>query len=228
MMAAAMTRRKSTQRDCRELAGKKSVFDRVIPGQSLERIQATTLDISDVTARFEFREDRRGRPCVTTQASCTVALPCQWCLESVAVQISWSVAAQLAADETEAASWEAADQREPMVKAEDPITDDDPASEKSGQALEAILRNAPIVVMAGGVFDETLQIEDELLLQLPQQVCTDDNCERRPDTSFPAQGLNPSGNKSGAIDTSEDDGALGNETAERENPFAVLKDLKFD
>ena len=63
------------------------------------------------------------------------------------------------------------------------------------------------VIIAGSEFDAVHLIEDELLLSLPNQVCTDPTCPERPERQFG--------------DADDGEGA-----ANQDNPFAVLEVLK--
>ena len=68
-------------------------------------------------------------------------------------------------------------------------------------------KSAPEVIVAGSDFDAVRLIEDELILSLPNQVCIDQTCPNRPERQF-----------------GEED--MDGESSKRDNPFAVLQELK--
>lgn len=68
-------------------------------------------------------------------------------------------------------------------------------------------KTVPEVIVAGSDFDAVRLIEDELILSLPNQVCIDQTCPNRPESQF-----------------GEED--MDGESSKRDNPFAVLQELK--
>lgn len=90
------------------------------------------------------------RPSVAGAARVRLSLPCQWCESRVSREVEARFEVLLATDETEAVAWD----------------------EQVGQDK--------VIVVAGERLDVPGLIEDELLLSIPERVCIDEDCPRRP------------------------------------------------
>ncbi|MCP5179630.1 MAG: DUF177 domain-containing protein [Pseudomonadales bacterium] len=93
------------------------------------------------------------RPRVDGSATARLRLPCQWCEEHLERTVSTRFLALLACDEAQADDWD---------------------KDLPGE-LE--------IIVAGTQLDVALLVEDELLLSIPERVCVDDACARRPRAS---------------------------------------------
>ena len=78
-----------------------------------------------------------------------------------------------------------------------------------------------VLVADGSVVTLAQIVEDEILLNLPERLCTSEPCERAPELAYPAES---------ALAASENKGAPADAdaTAREDNPFSVLADLKPD
>ena len=83
-----------------------------------------------------------------------------------------------------------------------------------------------VLVADGSVVTVAQIVEDEILLNLPERLCTSEPCERAPELAYPAD----SGLESAATgETESGSESAGDDASGREdNPFSVLADLKFD
>lgn len=158
-----------------ELAKAGAKIVREVPAQSCLRLAAECKSVGSVKTELAFYWDKNSRIGLTGRAEADVELQCQLCIEPVARHLQASVEGVLARSEIEAQAW----------KEEDDKLD--------------------IIVVTGPQLDILELIEDELLLRLPSQVCTDTTCGNRPALSY-----------------GEDQGL----SADTYKPFAALADLK--
>ena len=85
-----------------------------------------------------------------------------------------------------------------------------------GDAARLVALGDADVMVAGGAEISVAQIvEDELLLSLPERLCTSTPCERLPVLAYPAE-------------SSDGDVQDRAEPAEEDNPFSVLRSLKTE
>ena len=154
MIAAAMAARKPPVPTYTELAKVGARLERRVAADDCTRLHAAAAEVHDVEAELSFSFDDAGRAVVRGTARARLELSCQLCAEPVVRTIVTDVDGVLAGSEGEAQAWRSAD---------------DPPH---------------IIVVSGAEFDVVELIEDELLLQLPQRVCTDSDCERRPSLSY--------------------------------------------
>ena len=90
------------------------------------------------------------------------------------------------------------------------------------QELGLAIENHEVVVIDASEVSLTQLLEDDLLLALPQQVCTEAKCENMPPLSYPAQAQSGRGAATAP-------GAQNNDAAEvptDASPFDILKQLK--
>jgi uncharacterized protein len=158
-----------------ELAKAGAKIARDVPALSCRRLAAECKSVRSVKTELQFYWDKNSRVGVTGHAQAHVELQCQLCVEPVARHLQATVEGVLARSEIEAQAW----------KDEDDKLD--------------------IIVVAGPQLDILELIEDELLLRLPSQVCTDTNCGNRPALSY-----------------GDDQGR----SADTHKPFAALAELK--
>jgi len=177
MMAAAMTTRKSRAPTYIDLARAGAVVERELPAAACGRLAEVVVALEPVQLRLHFAFDDQQRMRVAGTVSTLVSLECQLCTEPVPLTLSARLDSLLAADEAQAEQWRAVDE------------------------------DADIIVATSPELDAAELVEDELLLQLPSQICVDVECERRPPLRY------------GAAEVPEDD---------RQRPFAALAQLKMD
>ena len=154
MMAAAMAARIPPVPTYTELAKVGAQIERRIAAAECHRLQTAAADVHDINVTLTFSLDDAGRAAVHGTAQARVRLSCQLCAEPVARTIEAEVDGVLASSDGEAQAWRSAD---------------DPPH---------------IIVVSGAELDVVELVEDELLLQLPQRVCTDADCEHRPALSY--------------------------------------------
>ncbi len=143
----------------------------------------------DVTLRFNV--DARGFSRVEGELDGRIVLHCNGCAEVLVHPLKLTFACVIA--ETEAIA---------------DVLIEDGQREGDGSLADDVL------VAGGGEVTVAQIVEDEILLNLPERLCTSEPCERAPELAYPAS----------------DDGLEHSETDEDEddNPFSVLADLKLD
>ena len=154
MIAAAMAARTPPVPTYTELAKVGARIERRVTAADCTRLHAAVAEVHDIEAVLDFSFDDAGRAAVQGTARAMVNMSCQLCAEPVALAINADVDGVLAGSDGEAQAWRSAD---------------DPPH---------------IIIVAGAELDVVELIEDELLLQLPQRVCTDMDCEYRPLLSY--------------------------------------------
>jgi uncharacterized metal-binding protein YceD (DUF177 family) len=150
MIAAAMTTRNPPVPMYTDLARSGATIRRDIVPRHCQRLTASVENLDSVNTELEFSVDQRLRMKVTGHAVAKLKMPCQLCMSSVAFELTASVEGVLASSESEAQTWRAEDEAQ------------------------------SIIVISGPELNELELVEDELLLRLPSQVCSDTECERRP------------------------------------------------
>ena len=187
MMAPAVTDEQTKYID---LASNGAQLRRALLPDEYPRLAQVVPVVGNGEVHLTFRMDDRKRPEVSARVLLDCALECQMCLEAQARKLELDFVALLAKDEAQATSWSQLD--EP----------DDEISPRS-------------VAVVGAELDIAALVEDEILLQLPANVCVDPDCEHRPQLSFPADAAGLDG-----------DPQQLSEEAGRTNPFDVLRSLK--
>ncbi len=207
MIAPAMNTRPQEVLSYRDLARQQARISRRVGLEALPRLKEL-VDAADVTevgcrvgsetdeafeVRLQFSIDARGCSRVEGELSGRIGLACNGCAEVVAHPLNLTFSCVIA--ETEAIA-------HGLV-------------EDSRAAGDGML--AEDVLVAGGAEVTVTQIiEDEILLSLPERLCTSEPCGRAPELAYPASGRHLADTGIGAEASDED-----------ENPFSVLAGLKL-
>jgi len=166
MIAAAMTTRNSGVPHYVDLAKAGAVIRRDIPASAFTRLHALVHDLEPVQAELSFGQDAHGHTWVKGYAHARMRVECQACSEPVAMDFAATLDGVLVPSEAEARV----------------------VAQALREASDAN-RDLSVIVVAGPELNEVDLVEDELLLQLPSQVCADMTCERRPAMTYgPEQG----------------------------------------
>ena len=166
------------------LAQKNSVVNRKVVAAQLPRLSSVCENVEPVNVEMEFRFDDHDRICVNAKTETLVHLECHLCSEQVAWPMQVDFDAIMAASEEQAEEW-------------------------SVVAAEGSAGAENIIVASGHELDVAELIEDELILQLPRQVCFDESCIHKPVMQFYEAGV-------------ESQSDL---PADRQLPFQGLKEL---
>ena len=154
MIAAAMTTRNSPVPMYTDLAKSGATIRREIAASDCERLTAVVDSLDSVNTELKFSFDQDQRVRVEGHAVARVKMPCQLCMSSVTLELTSTVEGMLASSEGEAQTWRLEDESQ------------------------------SIIVTSGPELNELELVEDELLLRLPSQVCSDTECERRPALTY--------------------------------------------
>jgi len=210
MIAPAMNTRPQEALSYRDLARQQAQISRRLGLAALPRLKdlvdavvAAEVDAGagiELEASFEvalrFGLDARGFSRVEGELSGQVPLNCTGCAETLVQPLSLTFACVIA--ETEAIA--------------------DGLVENGRSGGEALLIDD--VLVANGTEVTVAQIvEDEILLNLPERLCSSEPCARAPELAYPA----PGGSTAAAASGVEAEAASDDE----ENPFSVLADLKL-
>ena len=130
----------------RSLAQQRAVVTQELEVNSLARCGDVCEAVKDIAAELKFAHDGQARIKVSGRVHCMAQLACHRCNENVWCHVDCSFASVIAFDEEQADAWSVLD----------PSLD--------------------ILVVAGANLDMVELVEDELLLALPERVCTDDDC----------------------------------------------------
>lgn len=208
MIAPAMNTRPQEVLLYRDLARQQARISRRLDLTALPRIMALVdaLDGADVSAAgvdneptfevvLQFAVDASGFSRVEGELSGQVPLNCNGCAEVLLHQMRLTFGCVIA--ETEAIA--------------DGLVDDGRMGESSPLIADVLVANGTEVTVAQIV-------EDEILLNLPERLCTSEPCERAPELAYPAQG---------ELDGNADADTQAEKPLEgEENPFSVLAQLK--
>ena len=165
----------------RSLAQQRAVVAQELEVNVLARFRDVCEAVEDIAAELKFGHDGQARIKVSGRVHCMAQLACNRCDENVWCHVDSSFASVIAFDEEQADAWSVLD----------PSLD--------------------ILVVAGANLDMVELIEDELLLALPERVCTNDDCSHIPVMSY--------GDAAG-----NDADTQGSEEGSRRFPFAGLKE----
>ena len=165
----------------RSLAQQRAVVAQELEAKVLARFRDVCEAVEDIAAELKFGHDGQARIKVSGRVHCMAQLACNRCDENVWCHVDSSFASVIAFDEEQADAWSVLD----------PSLD--------------------ILVVAGANLDMVELIEDELLLALPERVCTNDDCSHIPVMSY--------GDAAG-----NDADTQGSEEGSRRFPFAGLKE----
>lgn len=189
MMAPAMNTPEGDRLRIADLA-KLSVLKRVIPEAALERMQQVVQLLEPVTVQMALERDEQSRHWLRGEASTRVAVDCHRCLEPVEGSVATSFEL-----------WLVDEQQLDGLRQADPAT----------------LADADVRLIADGMVDVTLLIEDELLLELDMQPCREADCPQMPVMQYGStDDVDPQRGQSDAASPAQ---------AETQRPFADLKQL---
>ncbi len=121
---------------------------------SVQRLADICEAVKGIAADLSFDHDGRTRVKVSGRAHCDAQLACHRCQELVWCHVICDFDSVIAFDEEQAASWSRLDP------------------------------NLDILVVGGANLDVAELVEDELLLSLPERVCTDEDCVHMPEMRY--------------------------------------------
>ena len=157
MIAAPMATAKSRSLKYKDLARSEAVIDRCLGADLFTRLGSETKALGDTQVRLGFSMGKGGLPRVDAKVVSECSLACQWCTESVPIELEVEFAALLVVGDAEMAYWSE------RFKADHAKID---------------------LINVGETLNEVELVEDELLLSLPVQVCRDLQCANRPQRTF--------------------------------------------
>lgn len=177
----------------KDLIGRPAQQHRV-PAAKLQRLAQLAKLAGPANAHIEVLTDASGRHWLQGSVAAAVEAECQRCLEPVSTQLTAQFRLWLLSEKAEA-----------RIKAE---------------GLETLQSN-DVRLIKEGMIDMVALLEDELLLELPEQPCQDLECPRMPVLSFPAQTDRGAGTEA----KSDAGPGTGTEaTTDRRRPFADLRE----
>jgi uncharacterized metal-binding protein YceD (DUF177 family) len=188
MIAAAMNTRPQEGLSYRDLARQQARICRQIDLGTLDRLKGLVGQESpEFEVTLQFSMDSRGLCRVDGTVRGEITLSCHGCAESLVHSLSLSFGCLIAESEAMA----------------DRLTE--------GEEVPP----ADVLVAEGTEISIGQIVEDEILLSLPERLCTSSPCERAPSLSYPA------------VSTGSDGEAAGEDSGE-ESPFSVLRALKHE
>ncbi len=142
--------------------GEKAIAEKLAEGPDapLSRLVAAVSGVQAVTASLVFAVDDYDRPVVSGEARAEILMPCQRCLDEVAVTLTAPLHSVI---------W---------VGSELP--------DKLGKELA--FGDADLIVSGATSVSFATLIEDDLLLALPEKVCQLEDCPKAPVLTYPAPG----------------------------------------
>ena len=152
MIAPAMNSRTDGALTYQSLGQRKVLVERVVRAQQMSRLEAECSELGDLQVKLNFDRDARYRVVVNGIIEATAKISCHLCQEAVPYKLRTTFNATIASSEEQAEYWNLGE-------------------ESSG---------LNIVVIEAPRLDIVELVEDELLLDLPGQVCTDLTCVNRP------------------------------------------------
>ena len=204
MIAPAMNSRTDGALTYQSLGQRKASVERSIPAEKMTRLRQECRELGDLQVKLSFDRDARYRVVVEGVIEATAKLPCHLCEEAVLHSLRTKFSATIATTEEQADYWSSGEENSDLN----------------------------IVVIEAPRLDIVELVEDEILLDLPSQVCIDLNCVNRPtmvyDQSAGADGgAQRQGDTGfgGGIETlvQEDELSKVEHTVERQMPFVGLK-----
>jgi len=197
MIAPAMNTGPEDRRSYRELARQQARIQRLIDLRHLSRLQSLMDAESDrnprVAVDLSFHLDSEGLPWVTGTAQVELDLLCLRCAEVVDYPLSAAVNLCIVnEDET------------------------DPAE------LSRLAADRDLLAVTSVALDIAEVVEDELLLAMPERLCSSDPCQRMPVLEYPVADSEVLDGEPESADEHSEQQAGG---PQRENPFAALADL---
>ncbi len=164
-----------------DLAKTGAHISRPVAARDCERLDQVVAGLRDGNAQLTFSLDEHGEVVVRGTASMVCEVDCQLCLRPKTVTLAAEISGVVTAQPQEGRQ-----------------TDNGPVD-----------WDAQPIIVSGADLNVIELVEDELLLQVPTQVCKDSACEYRPALSYAAAG------------TQEQAGQA------QDHPFEVLRELKL-
>ncbi len=152
MIAPAMNSRTDGALTYQSLGQRKALVERVVRSEQMSRLDQECTELGDLQVKLYFDRDARYRVVVKGVIEASAKLPCHLCQESVPYKLRTTFNATIASSEEQAEYWSSGDESADLN----------------------------IVVIEGPRLDIVELVEDELLLDLPGQVCADLSCSTRP------------------------------------------------
>ena len=152
MIAPAMNSRTDGALTYQSLGQRKALVERVVRSEQMSRLEQECTELGDLQVKLYFDRDARYRVVVEGVIEASAKLPCHLCQESVPYILRTTFNATIASTEEQAEYWSSGEESADLN----------------------------IVVIEGPRLDIVELVEDELLLDLPGQVCVDLNCGNRP------------------------------------------------
>ncbi len=152
MIAPAMNSRTDGALTYQSLGQRKALVERVVRSEQMSRLDQECIELGDLQVKLYFDRDARFRVVVKGVIEASSKLSCHLCQEAVPYKLRTTFSATIASTEEQAEYW---------------------CSGEESSDLN-------VVVIEGPRLDIVDLVEDELLLDLPGQVCVDLNCSNRP------------------------------------------------
>lgn len=152
MIAPAMNSRTDGALTYQSLGQRKALVERVVRSEQMSRLEEECTELGDLQVKLYFDRDARFRVVVKGVVEASAKLSCHLCQESVPYNLRTTFNATIASTEEQAEFWSSGEESADLN----------------------------IVVIEGPRLDIAELVEDELLLDLPGQVCVDSNCGNRP------------------------------------------------
>lgn len=203
MIAPAMNSRTDGALTYQSLGQRKALVERVVRSEQMSRLEQECTELGDVQVKLYFDRDARYRVVVEGVIEASAKLPCHLCQEPVPYNLRTTFNATIASTEEQAEYWSSGEESADLN----------------------------IVVIEGPRLDIVELVEDELLLDLPGQVCVDLDCGNRPamvyddgasDAPFQQTGQKETRDKRAQKDLLEETEET-EEPVDRQLPFLGLK-----
>lgn len=152
MIAPAMNSRTDGALTYQSLGQRKALVERVVRSEQMARLEQECTELGDLQVKLYFDRDARYRVVVEGVIEASAKLPCHLCQEPVSYNLRTTFNATIASTEEQAEYWSSGEESADLN----------------------------IVVIEGPRLDIVELVEDELLLDLPGQVCVDPDCGNRP------------------------------------------------
>lgn len=155
---AAMNSQEAGSSTYRSLAQQRAVVSCQLEPQSLPRFAQACGVLDTVSADLTFSLDDQGRVMVKGRVVAEAELGCHRCEEMVPKRVDAMLTALVAFSEEQADAW------------------------------DSVTPETDVVVVASPNLNVVELVEDELLLALPNRVCTDDECAHKPSMYYGVDG----------------------------------------
>tara|TARA_B110000977_G_scaffold111468_1_gene144610 strand:+ start:146 stop:844 length:699 start_codon:yes stop_codon:yes gene_type:complete len=152
MIAPAMNSRTDGALTYQSLGQRKALVERVVRSEEMSRLGQECSELGDLQVKLNFDRDARYRVVVEGVIEASAKIACHLCRELVPFNLRTTFNATIASTEEQAEYWSSSAENDDLN----------------------------IVVIEGPRLDIVELVEDELLLDLPGQVCSDLACVNRP------------------------------------------------